>query len=112
MIQNIIIPIVGLILIFFVAPRLKIIKNLWGFLRGYGCCPNCGDSLSWKSVGSIQYEPTRGVIICFDCLFKKKELDKNRILKDLTKIGWPQENIDLVEKALEKRKSNLESCNC
>lgn len=93
----------------------KFIKNLIGSLVGYGNCPNCGDSWVWKDTGSIPYEGkepsvkvedgeliftigyVKSICICTECLARLDLLDTKKILSDLKKSGWKNEDLEKAE---------------
>lgn len=100
---------------------MRAIKNLLGKMQGFGCCPNCGNSYSWKPTGSLPYEGEpagfsqseggrvvinvgfqRGVLLCIECLEKPTGLDANRIATNLKEYGWERGNIVKVQSAIVK----------
>ncbi len=71
-------------------------KNAYGNVMGYGECPNCGDSWSWKPcTRGVEYTPGRGVSICDECLARPK-LDIERIARELRRYEWPPSDVQLV----------------
>jgi len=83
----------------------KMGKNLLGTVRGFGCCPNCGDCWSWKASGSIIYETfdqynASGVMICNECLENPDKLDVDRIAAKLTTYGWGSDDVLRVRTAI------------
>lgn len=98
---------------------MRAIKNYLGGMRGYGCCPNCGDSYSWKPTSSLPYEGEsagfaqkedgtvvlnigfqQSVLLCTECLNEPAALDAERIVSDLGKSGWEQGDTDKVQSAI------------
>lgn len=86
---------------------LRWLKNYIGSFKGFGGCPNCGDSWGWKPSGFITYLPDEGlpsisfgVMICEECLEHPEALNVEQILKDLRGHGWNQPSLELVESAL------------
>ncbi len=83
----------------------KAMKNAYGTIRGYGCCPNCGDNWGWKPHGDITYQEfddgtASGVILCCECLSSPQSLDLDRIATKLTKHYWQPTDVELVKSAL------------
>lgn len=98
---------------------LRTVKNWLGRIHGFGCCPNCGDSYSWKltdnlpfgdqPLGLIQREDDKLVIIlgfqssvllCTECLDRPTDMDADRVAAHLNKYGWEQGDIDSVRSAI------------
>lgn len=80
--------------------KRRSIRNKAGHVAGWGDCPNCGDSWSWKESESIYYKPDRGVLICKECLRRPDRLDVDRICRDLREYSWPEDEIALVRVAV------------
>lgn len=96
------------------------IQNCMGSFLGFGNCPNCGDSWSWKEFGDIHYgelqegkdytiskpdfvvavHVSAAVMICKECLVKAERLDPIRIEKDLIDHGWSLEDAVLAKAAV------------
>jgi len=95
------------------------LKNFLGSIRGFGSCPNCGDSWSWKPHRSIILKKenipvviktrdetgaiiiqegtvpcTGGIMICKECLENPAKLDPERIKHDLLLVGWTEEDAE------------------
>lgn len=93
----------------FIALLTKAVRNYRGTRQGYGCCPNCGDSWSWKKVSGIIFHTESlppfscvsfEVMICQECVKNPVVLDETRIIKDLKMNGWKPEKLSLVHKAV------------
>lgn len=87
----------------------KLARNILGFIQGYGCCPNCGDSWSWKPTSEVTCgdSTTNAVLICIKCLEHPAELDVDHITANLARYGWEQDGVDqarLVLTSLKKEK--------
>ena len=83
---------------------IQSIKNKIGWLKGYGTCPNCGNSWRMNSIGGINYDGSRGVMICSDCLNMPGDLDVERIAANLTKSGWAKDEVEKVGEAIRSHK--------
>jgi len=100
---------------------MRAIKNLLGGMKGFGCCPNCGDSYNWKPIDNLPFEGEpagfsemedgklvlnigfqRGMLLCTECLDVPAGLDAERIVSNLGKSGWEQGDIDKVQSAIFK----------
>ncbi len=67
---------------------MRWLKNAVGRFRGFGACPNCHDSWSWKMGKSFPVGKASEIIICKECLAKPKCLNPLTIEGALRKDGW------------------------
>ncbi len=93
-------------------------KNRIGNKKGFGCCPNCGDSWNWKSSVGVEYEKhyffpgcfispsvSYAVSICSECSASGK-FDYQRIEKHLESGTWEKESIAKAITALKEFEKN------
>ena len=93
-------------------------RNFFGYLNGYGSCPNCGDRWNWKQRSRIIYEDaccgpvgvSRGVAMCTECLGKPSSLNPERISQKLRKCNWDQAKIKLAHAAVVRFKREKIPC--
>jgi len=84
----------------------KTVRNVFGTVLGFGCCPNCGDSWSWSPHGSITYQEfddgsANCFMLCIKCAVSPPKIDVDRITSTLLKHdGWEQSEVDMVREVL------------
>jgi len=74
---------------------LRIIRNLFGSLRGYGGCMRCGDSWSWKKDHTIPCKDGGIFPLCEECWSEISEEEKIFWVRELER-KWRSQGIVYV----------------
>ena len=85
--------------------------NILGSLLDYGRCTNCDCSFLYRERDSLIYTKSpvvlekgttmKGVAVCNQCLSSFNVLDKDKITKKLKESVWADEDIKLVNEAID-----------
>src|SRR3989338_9611455 len=80
---------------------LRPFLTLVGRRQGFGSCPNCGDSWSWKQPTDRRYNGSQGeawapvsVVICVECAKHPSRINFTRVRKNLVRSEWSPDNAD------------------
>ena len=90
---------------------IRLLKNLWGRLQGWGGCSRCHDSFTWKPWHETTYEPGTGCFpLCQPCFLQADRDDIIAAYSNLMRLwrqggSWvpPQREEQIVNAALQER---------